>query len=86
MLFTFLIAVASLIIFISQLQTALESTNNENMRLLDGMHEGVLIISKSFQRVMFCNKPAEKLLTDFVMGSQEPYVSPQQDESDTTTY
>ena len=28
------------------------------------MHEGVLIISKTEKRVMFCNQPAQKLLNE----------------------
>ena len=33
------------------------------MRLLDGMHEGLLIVSKTQKDIMFCNRPAQKLFT-----------------------
>ena len=35
----------------------------ENLKLLDGMHEGLLILSKSDNKAMFCNRPAHKLLS-----------------------
>ena len=34
----------------------------ENMKLLDGMHEGLLILAQDTKQVMFCNKTAQKLL------------------------
>ena len=34
----------------------------ENAKLLDGMHEGLLILSKKERRIMFCNSPVDKLL------------------------
>ena len=34
----------------------------ENIKLLDGMHEGLLILSTKDKKVMFCNKPSQKLL------------------------
>ena len=30
----------------------------ENMKLLDGMHEGLLILAQDTKQVMFCNKTA----------------------------
>lgn len=48
--------------YISQLQAKISSTNSENCKLLDGMHEGVLIISQTTQKIIFCNKPAQQLL------------------------
>ena len=41
-----------------ELQTKLKDLNGENIKLLDGMHEGLLILSKSNKNVMFCNKPS----------------------------
>ena len=47
----------------------------ENAKLLDGMHEGLLILSKKERRTMFCNNTADKLLTmylgEFSMLAQE---------------
>lgn len=48
-----------LIELFSKLQNTLNQTNSENIKLLDGMHEGVLIISSESKKIMFCNKPAE---------------------------
>ena len=40
----------------------MNSLNQSNMKLLDGMHEGLLIISRKNKEVMFCNKPSQKFL------------------------
>ena len=70
------------IIYITQLHAQLEFSNKENVKLLDGMHEGLLIFntgdssdhtrSKFAQaakkKIMFCNSPARKLFMTF-MGS-----------------
>ena len=40
--------------------------NVENVKMLDGMHEGLLILTKSSAstpNIMFCNRSAEKLLS-----------------------
>ena len=50
-------------IYISKLHNTLKTTNMENAKLLDGMHEGLLILSKKERRAMFCNSPVDKLLT-----------------------
>ena len=60
--FLLTLSVAMLIFYISELHSKLNVANSENMRLLDGMHEGVLIISKAKQRIMFANKPVRKLI------------------------
>ena len=58
-------------ILIVRLQTSLEKALNGNKKLLDGMHEGLLIIAESslgpFEtpRVMFSNNPARKLIKLF---------------------
>ena len=36
---------------------------DQNVKLLDGMHEGLLVVSKKDKDLLFCNKPAQKLLT-----------------------
>ena len=50
--------VGACIVYISQLQTKLVKTSTENIKVLDRMHEGVLIFSKETQSVIFCNEPA----------------------------
>ena len=39
------------------------------MKLLNGMHEGILILTKTFEQpssIMFCNRPAHKLVKTFL--------------------
>ena len=53
------ISVLAIVIqYISSLHVKIRVYNAENIKLLDGMHEGLLILSKSNKRVMFCNKPS----------------------------
>lgn len=40
--------------------------NVENVKLLDGMHEGLLILSKTDCKAMFMNKTAQKLINTFL--------------------
>ena len=54
------------VIYVKELEGSLDSTNKENVKLLVAMHEGVLIIDQSTKQVLFCNLPAEKLLTQFI--------------------
>ena len=53
--------VGMLSIYVMELQSRLFDSNVENLRLLDGMHEGLLILSKNEsegnRRVMFINNP-----------------------------
>ena len=61
--------VAMVIIYISQLHAQLEFSNEENVKLLDGMHEGLLIFNREDdekKQIMFCNSPARKLFQTFV--------------------
>ena len=47
---------AILILYISSLHARMKVCNTENIKLLDGMHEGLLILSKSTAKsVLFCN-------------------------------
>ena len=57
---------AMVAIYISKLNTKLATTNRENEKLLDGMHEGLLILSKRDRETMFCNRPAQKLITAYL--------------------
>ena len=55
--------IAAIISYITQLHGRIKTSNVENIKMLDAMHEGLLILSKSpDNRMMFCNKPAQKLL------------------------
>ena len=63
---SFQCALGTLLIYITELHTKLTTTNRENEKLLDGMHEGLLILSKKDRLTMFCNKPAQKLLSNFL--------------------
>ena len=51
-----------LLLYISQMHSRMKSSNTENNKLLNGMHEGLLIVSKATNEAMFCNNPAQKLL------------------------
>lgn len=55
---------------VSKLWKQLRFANQENMKLLNNMHEGLIILKKPEKEggerpVMFCNKPAQKLLSSF---------------------
>jgi len=60
-----------MIIYVTKLHITLKTTNMENAKLLDGMHEGLLILSKKERRTMFCNSTADKLLTMYLGGFSE---------------
>ena len=53
-------------LYISSLHSRMRSFNVENTKLLDAMHEGLLILSKADNESMFCNFPAQKLLNGAV--------------------
>ena len=61
-LFLILCLIAMSLLHIFELQNKLRDLNVENIKLLDGMHEGLLIMSKSNKNVIFCNRPSQKLL------------------------
>jgi len=54
----FNIIIGVLYLYVKRLHDRMNSTITQNMKLLNGMHEGVLILSKEDASVMFCNKPA----------------------------
>ena len=58
-------------IYISKLHNTVKTTNMENAKLLDGMHEGLLILSKKDRRTMFCNNTADKLLSLYLGAESE---------------
>ena len=62
------------LIYISKLHNKLDTVNVQNVKLLDGMHEGLLIISKREKSTMFCNKPAQKILNSF-LGVKGKFIS-----------
>ena len=58
-IFTITSGLSMTLLYISQLHNTMKTVNIENVKLLDGMHEGLLILLKSDpQRPMFCNKTA----------------------------
>ena len=57
------------IVHITEIHERLHFTNEENIKLLNGMHEGVLILrheARTQNDVMFCNLPALKLVNKFL--------------------
>ena len=61
-------AFALLITYIQDIHRRLTSTNEDNIKLLNGMHEGLLILSKNEQspRVMFCNTPVKRIIDTYL--------------------
>ena len=53
---------ATLFLYITELHGKLHQLILENIRLLNGMHEGLLILSKIDQSFLFVNRPVQKLL------------------------
>ena len=47
-----------MMMYISMLHKRIKSNNTQNVKLLDNMHEGLLILSKTDKATMFCNKSA----------------------------
>lgn len=59
------------VVHVSQVHEKLHVSNEENMKLLNGMHEGVLILTKNPDEpatAMFCNRSAQKLIKTFFDG------------------
>lgn len=68
------IVCTSVIVHISNVHEKLRLTNEENMKLLNGMHEGILILAKTLEQpsaIMFCNRPAHKLIRTFLDPSKD---------------
>ena len=64
-----------IIIYIQDLHSNLTTVNIENLKLLNGMHEGLLILEKGEEneetrKVMFCNSSVKKLLATFMLEDQ----------------
>ena len=62
---------AILVVFIGDLNQRRTNALLANIRLLDGMHEGLLILSKSSQNTMFINNAATKLIKNYLVGKQD---------------
>ena len=47
--------------------------NTENLKLLNGMHEGLLILEKNDEKrdIMFCNASVKKLLASFTPDEKQ---------------
>ena len=59
-----------LVIFFSELNVKLKTADKASVNLINGMHEGLLILSHETSdqpnQFLFCNKPAQKLITTFL--------------------
>ena len=71
-IFVFNLTVAVLFAYIPSLQEKTRRTIVQNAKLLNGMHEGLLILSKFDKSILFVNRPAQKLLTS-VIDFEEPH-------------
>ena len=77
--FLVLAGVAMLISYIEELHEALTTRSLENIKLLDGMHEGLLIVSKdpsgisdaSDIQVKFWNGPVKKIISAILSQSNK---------------
>ena len=56
-----------------KLHMQIKNINQQNMNLLDGMHEGILIISASDKEALYCNKMASKLFLNALKNTNESY-------------
>ena len=57
---------ATLFVYIASLHDRMRRMILQNAKLLNGMHEGLLILSKLDQSILFVNRPAQKLLTSVI--------------------
>ena len=64
---------SSILVHISNIQLRLQTTNEENLKLLNGMHEGILIINES--SIVFSNKPALKLFKSKEQPDKSKFLS-----------
>ena len=64
-------------IYTVDLRSTVIETNQENVKLLNGMHEGLVVLQKrqhsngqrtqaEQRNIMFCNKPAQKLFDNYI--------------------
>ena len=60
--FSFSCCIAIIMNYIGELHLTLKKYIEQSSKLLDGMHEGLVIISKATGKTLFCNKPAKSLL------------------------
>ena len=71
-LFALCMTLAMMLEYIGGLHRRMKIKNTENVRLLDGMHEGLLILDDLTKKeneeaaFMFCNKNAKKLLNNYI--------------------
>lgn len=65
LLYTFgMVLLAIVIVYVTDLNTLLSNYTTQNEKLLDGMHEGLLIFSKTTKESLFCNMRATSLLKE----------------------
>ena len=64
--FIFMTSIGMMIVHIAKIHSFLVLTNLDNKKLLNGMHEGVLILTKAEKSVMLSNKPSAKLIERFL--------------------
>ena len=63
---------AAAYVYVVELNTSLDFVNVEHIKLLNGMHEGLLILDDLTKKeneeaaFMFCNKNAKKLLNNYI--------------------
>ena len=64
-------AAGIILLYIFQLHKKMKTQNDQNVKLLNGMHEGLIILSKGpGKRVLFSNNPIEKFI-NLAMSASE---------------
>ena len=71
--FLFCSFIAMIIVYTKNLETKKDNALKANIQLIDGMHEGLLILQKKTETIetpkqLFCNRPAMKLLGTYLGG------------------
>ena len=69
-------SIISSIYYMTKLHNQVAFTNKENKKLLHRMHEGLIVVNKpkqmtSVRKIMFCNRPAQKLANQFIKSSDK---------------
>ena len=72
-LFLICLSLSVILRYTSDLHSRMKASNSENIRLLDGMHEGLLILDKAKKGIMFFNRPAQKLFSGAISKLKTQY-------------
>lgn len=60
------IIIAMIIVYIKELRQTINSSGTGQKKLLEGLHEGVMIVAKKDSEVAFSNRSTKKLIEKFI--------------------